>query len=253
MLISQDQSILTTLKNLESLGIEVTLCHTGKSAYETFIHNGEGYYSFCMIDIQMSKMNGITIAKKIRNFEQENKANILISIIMLTSVLNAAEKSLCLDKENCINAKFYERKPLNFEECKSVITVVLTQERKINSLIIDDDSFNLVILSRYFELNGLKCKTSKSWSAAIKILDDDLNYYNIFIVNCELKDIDCKNMIKMIREFCSSQGNNKIHIIGIYKNSNKEREYDLKIAGINKIFYRPIDYQLMLNYLKNIY
>jgi len=51
---------------LEREGVEVSLAFDGKEALEKYQAQGEGYYSFIMMDIQMPVMDGLTSAKEMR-------------------------------------------------------------------------------------------------------------------------------------------------------------------------------------------
>jgi len=54
---------------LEREGVEVSLAFDGKEALEKYQAQGERYYSFIMMDIQMPVMDGITSAKEMRIYD----------------------------------------------------------------------------------------------------------------------------------------------------------------------------------------
>jgi CheY-like chemotaxis protein len=57
---------------LEREGVHVTLACDGKEALERYKERGNDYYDVIMMDINMPVMNGITAAKKIREWEMLN-------------------------------------------------------------------------------------------------------------------------------------------------------------------------------------
>ena len=58
---------------LEQEGAQVILASDGTEAVEEYEKHQEGHFDLIMTDIQMSKMNGFTAIKKIREFEDENE------------------------------------------------------------------------------------------------------------------------------------------------------------------------------------
>jgi len=57
---------------LEREGVQVTLACDGKEALEKYKEKGDGYFNMIFMDINMPEMDGITSAKKIREWEEMN-------------------------------------------------------------------------------------------------------------------------------------------------------------------------------------
>ena len=55
----------------EREGVLVSLAKNGLEAFDKYKAQGDGYYDFIMMDIQMPEMDGFTTAKKIREYENQ--------------------------------------------------------------------------------------------------------------------------------------------------------------------------------------
>lgn len=139
LLVEDDASLGFVIKdNLEQDQMEVWLCEDGEIAFETFSNHE---FDICVLDIMLPKLDGFTLAQKIRTM---NKA---IPIIFLTA------KSMKEDKLNgfLIGADDYMVKPFNIEELLMRIKVFLKRSNKtinsdfytINSYVFDYKNLEL--------------------------------------------------------------------------------------------------------------
>ncbi len=119
-----------TIDNLKLKGYNVTHCKDGKSAVETF---GKNQFDICILDIMLPKMDGFTIAAKIRKVNQQ------IPIIFLTA------KSLLEDKIKglTLGADDYITKPFSIEELILKIEVFLKRSTFNSSSETYKDVYNI--------------------------------------------------------------------------------------------------------------
>lgn len=113
LLVEDDQNFGDVLKSyLEMYDYEVTLASDGLLGWEQF---NKGEFDLCILDVMMPKKDGFTLAKEIREKNQE------IPIIFLTA------KSLNDDivKGFKIGADDYIKKPFNSEELLLRIQAIL--------------------------------------------------------------------------------------------------------------------------------
>ncbi|MCP4457630.1 MAG: response regulator transcription factor [Cytophagales bacterium] len=115
---------LVTKEGLEEAGFEVTWCKNGEEAWKTF-----GGQDLCLIDIMMPKMDGFTLAEKIREKDE------------FTPILFLTAKSLEEDRLRGfeIGGDDYISKPFSMQELVYRLQVFLkrTGDREIAS-----DEFN---------------------------------------------------------------------------------------------------------------
>lgn len=111
---------------LKSKGFNVSLAQNGKIAFEKFTSSS---YQFCIFDVMMPEMDGISLAKEIREIDKK------VPILFLTA------KSMKEDKLEGFSAGAddYLTKPFAMEELLARITAILrrTEDDKTST----DDSF----------------------------------------------------------------------------------------------------------------
>lgn len=143
LLVEDDASLGFVIKdNLEQDQMEVCLCEDGELAYQTFESNE---FDLCVLDIMLPKLDGFTLAQKIR------VVNKLVPIIFLTA------KSMKEDKINGfqIGADDYMVKPFNIEELLYRIKVFLKRSNKS----INSDFYT--INTYHFDYKNLELKHPK--------------------------------------------------------------------------------------------
>lgn len=120
ILFAEDDASLSAIlkETLEQEGHKVFICADGLSAVETFgLHNVD----LCLLDIMLPKMDGYSVAKKIR------KQNDRVPIIFLTTKSQETDKLKGYD----IGADDYLSKPFSVQELLRKIDVFLKRSRKI--------------------------------------------------------------------------------------------------------------------------
>lgn len=118
LLVEDDQNFGDVLKSyLEMHDYDVTLATDGVQGYESY---RKGDYNLCIFDVMMPRKDGFTLAKEIREQDQE------MPIIFLTAK-NLKEDVLEGFK---IGADDYISKPFNSEELLLRIQAILRRSRK---------------------------------------------------------------------------------------------------------------------------
>ncbi|PWL33020.1 MAG: DNA-binding response regulator [Fluviicola sp. XM-24bin1] len=112
---------------LKSKGFNVSLAQNGKIAFEKF---NNGSFQFCILDVMMPEMDGITLAKEIREIDKK------IPILFLTA------KSMKEDKLEGFSAGAddYLTKPFAMEELLARITAIL---RRTGEDVKHEDSYQI--------------------------------------------------------------------------------------------------------------
>ncbi len=138
--VEDDQTLsFLTKDNLESEGYEVNHFDDGEEALKNF---SPAKYDLCILDVMLPKMDGFTLAKNIRQYDQE------IPIIFLTA------KSLKEDKIEglTIGADDYITKPFSIEELVLKIKVFLKRKYITNA----PDTDNYALGSYNFDYKNLE-------------------------------------------------------------------------------------------------
>ncbi len=106
-----------TRDNLELHGYTIDFCEDGEEGLQKF---NEGRYDLCILDVMLPKMDGYTLAKKIRAVNEE------VPIIFLTAKSTKEDKIYGLK----LGADDYITKPFSIEELVLKIEVFLKRSRQ---------------------------------------------------------------------------------------------------------------------------
>lgn len=179
ILLAEDDNNLGTLLRdyLNVKNYQATLFPDGKQAFEAF---NKEKFDICLLDIMMPETDGISLAKKIRDFDK------YVPIIFLTA------KNLEKDKIEGFSAGAddYITKPFSMEELLYRIEAVLRRTRaqaEKDDEIYKIGSFTFDPLSRILESEGKKQKLTTKESELLKLLCKNKN--NILERNYALRVI----------------------------------------------------------------
>ena len=121
LLAEDDSNLGTLLRNyLDAKNYETTLFMTGRSALEAF---SAGSFDLCILDIMMPEMDGLALAKAVRNLDPA------IPIIFLT----AKNQEDDIIEGFKTGADDYITKPFNMEELLYRIEAILRRTTNITS------------------------------------------------------------------------------------------------------------------------
>ncbi|MDE5550094.1 MAG: response regulator, partial [Bacteroidaceae bacterium] len=101
---------------LEAKGYSVTLCQDGEEGFETFL---QGSFSLCILDVMMPRMDGFTLAGKIRELNYEMPFMFLTAKNLKDDVRAGFE----------LGADDYITKPFSMEEVVFPIEAILRRVR----------------------------------------------------------------------------------------------------------------------------
>lgn len=147
--------------NLEQHGFLVDLCKDGEYALQHFI---DGVFDICILDIMMPKMDGFTVAAKIR------ERDVQIPILFLTA------KSLKEDKIRgfLLGGDDYITKPFNIEELICRIHVFV---KRSHSPVSPDEN-NVQIGKYYFDYENLLLRYEDKDKTLTQMEADILRFLN---------------------------------------------------------------------------
>lgn len=206
-----------TKDNLELKGFEITFCKDGKEGWETFSNHE---FDLCILDVMLPEMDGFTLAKKIREINED------IPIIFLSA------KSLKEDRIEglVVGGDDYITKPFSIQELVLKIEVFLKRNKistgknssktvfqigkfsfNSQSLILSSKETNKRLTSREAELLKYLCahqdKVVKKEDILMDVWDND-SYFN-----SRSLDVFISRLRKYLRDDPTIQINN-IHGIG---------------------------------------
>ena len=163
LLVEDDPNLGTLLKEyLEAKGYSTVLANDGKKGYDVFSKNK---FNICLLDVMMPKKDGYTLAKEIREIDNQ------IPIVFLTA------KSM---KEDAIEgfkvgADDYITKPFSMEELLLRIVAILRRTENVSSTESNKNNFEIGNYSfdyehRMLSLNGEEKKLTTKEADLLKLL-----------------------------------------------------------------------------------
>ena len=144
-------------KALEAESLAVDLAYDGQRGYEEAVF---GDYDLVILDLNLPKMDGITISKKLR------QEKIFTPILMLTARDTLTDKIKGLDS----GADDYLVKPFEFKELLARIRALLRRGQKEPSIKLDVGTLNLDPVSHIVNRSGQEIKLSAKEYALLEYL-----------------------------------------------------------------------------------
>ena len=186
LLCEDDESLGMLLREyLEAKGYNTTLCQDGEEGFDTFL---QGNFSLCILDVMMPRMDGFTLASKIRELNYEMPFMFLTAKNLKDDVREGFE----------LGADDYITKPFSMEELVFRVEAILRRVRgkknkessvyHIGDFIFDTQKQLLVIgdkqtklTTKENELLALLCSHANEIlqrDFALKTIWIDDNYFN---------------------------------------------------------------------------
>jgi CheY-like chemotaxis protein len=120
---------LVMSRYLDKLGVNYEIANDGKEAYQKYIEHEFGYYTFITMDIQMPKVDGITCAKLIREYEERNgNFENQIHIVFVSGNCREDEIQMITDPKGLVRGAGFFRKPIKYLDLQNTINGLLNNQ-----------------------------------------------------------------------------------------------------------------------------
>ena len=245
---------------------EIAVTNNGKEALDLYIQKGEGYFDLILMDIDMPVMDGKDATKKIRQYESENGWR-PTSIIFLTAYSESKMQQELLDPLGVYKADGFLSKPTSQDIIKRTLNEVRSKSRRKRQrkwslqsdpdlrsssgtsidrlvLLIDDDPYNLSIVSKMVTKCGFKPLEALNGKEALEIYDRYWQEISIVLTDCEMPIMDG---IKVTEEILArrkkSLRGQKLTVYGL--TGHVEFEYKKKCfeAGMKDVLEKPLTFE----------
>ena len=245
---------------------EIAVTNNGKEALDLYIQKGEGYFDLILMDIDMPVMDGKDATKKIRQYESENGWR-PTSIIFLTAYSESKMQQELLDPLGVYKADGFLSKPTSQDIIKRTLNEVRSKSRRKRQrkwslqsdpdlrsssgtsidrlvLLIDDDPYNLSVVSKMVTKCGFKPLEALNGKEALEIYDRYWQEISLVLTDCEMPIMDG---IKVTEEILArrkkSLRGQKLIVYGL--TGHVEFEYKKKCfeAGMKDVLEKPLTFE----------
>ena len=247
-------------KFLQKCGVEeIAVTNNGKEALDLYIQKGEGHFDLILMDIDMPVMDGKEATKRIRQHEAENQLK-PTSIVFLTAFSESKLQKELLDPHGVYKANGFLSKPTSqdiikrtLDEQRSKIqqmrhNVLNLSHSNINSnfpeqkvLLIDDDPYNLSIVSKMVTKCGFKPLEALNGREALELYDRYWGEISLVLTDCEMPIMDG---IKVTQEILAKQKRSlrgrKPEVYGLTGHVEAEYQKRCLDAGMKGVLEKPI-------------
>lgn len=258
-LIVDDDPILldTAVDTLIDLGL---IADSATSGYEAFNkisakHNNDKY-DIVILDYKMPDIDGLEVAKKIRE-EIDKKIPIIIVSSYDLSIIekNALEYGVNgFIYKPLFKSRLYEiiSELLNIEEKESLLADNYSNLSGMNVLVAEDNDINYEIISKLLEMNNINTERAHNGLEAYDLVKDLTNAkYDLIFMDIQMPILNGIDATKKIRALDNEISKN-IPIIAMTADAFSENISECLNAGMNSHIAKPIDMKLVLRELRNV-
>ena len=126
----------------------------------------------------------------------------------------------------------------------------INTKKKKGILIIDDDSFSILIMKTTFQKSSYRLFIASNGLEGLNIFYENYEEIGLIITDCNMPVFDGYETGKEIAKFCQKLGKNKTPIIAISGYNDDNHKYLCKEAGFEEVLLKPLKENEILDYAK---
>ena len=266
-------------------GIEdITIASNGQEAVEIFLKMGPLYFDLILMDIDMPIMDGKTSVKIIRREEKE-RGWVPVNIIFLTGFSEAKTQKEVLNEKGEYRANGFYPKPASLETIRRIVknfvssnkethlteavktetplkktdTQISTQKTSLPRsdslvLVVDDDSFNLAMVTKMLKLCKINTLEARNGQEAIQIYEENWKRISCILMDCEMPVLDGLEATQRILAKHNQRAallGKRMSIYGLTGHVGREyRERCLEV-GMKDVLEKPIKIEVLSTLLRD--
>jgi signal transduction histidine kinase/CheY-like chemotaxis protein len=257
LVVDDDPGVLIYFKEItDGLGF---YCDTAANAAEAikFVEEN-GHYNIYFIDWKMPEIDGVELAKKLKEGKYENSENVMIMI-------SSAEWQYVEKEARTAGFGKFLSKPLFPLEVEDVINNMLgmnqiTPEENLqmyagifegkNILLADDVDVNREIIQMLLEHTHLKIDCAVDGKEAVMDFSSSPEKYDLILMDVQMPEVDGYEATKTIRKF-DFPTSKTVPIIAMTANVFKEDIENCLRAGMNDHIGKPVEPEVLFEKLRH--
>ena len=259
LIVDDDEIALQTMSSeLESLGAEAELAHSGKEALEIMSrkHESGKAHSIVIIDWKMPDMDGVETIRRIR---KEIGGDIPI---LLTSVYDWSDIE---DMAKEAGAKGFISKPIFRSALYKKINSLLGTESKsvepeddhsdlagMHILIAEDIDINWMIISGMLSMIGITSERAENGRVCVeKMRTAEEGSYDLIFMDVQMPEMNGLDATREIRRLGALWASS-IPIVAMTADAFSENVTECLNAGMNGHIAKPIDMKLVIKEIRRL-
>ena len=181
----------------------------------------------------------------------------MINILQGNSVESDIKE--CLDPNGSILAQNFFRKPIDiklignlikkYERNPNFIESIIICNKKKSILIVENNESDMLVLITTFHNTEYILYTVSTGLEALHILEEKIDEICLIIANCAATICKGYEIAKKIKEYYISIDKQRIPMLAIIYFTNDENKKFCQAAGFNDVLIKPIDNNVLLNYV----
>jgi len=220
-------------------------------------------FDIAILDLEMPKMNGIDLAKVIKEDNTLKSTRIVIMASIGekgdTAHLQSIGASAYLIKpvkqshlHDCLLTVMREKQSVKRNEHAPIVTRRSISKKHLKKILIaEDNEINRAVAVGILEKLGYHAKTAENGAAAIKELSND--YYDLVLMDIQMPGIDGLETTEIIRNPTSSVKNHYIPVIAMTAHAEKNIRNKCLKAGMNSYISKPIEPEVLTKILEETF
>ena len=236
---------------LRSWGMRTEEVSDGSSALFSLssAKNSNDPYLIAFIDMQLSGMDGVTLARLIKNDDSLRD----VRLVLMTSIGDAEISRL---KEE-VDIESSIPKPIRRKMLREVLSVFddidsLSSDAglgkisdseiglgHVHALIVEDNLINLQVVSGFLKILGVRTKHVENGLKAINVLENE--YFDVVLMDIQMPEMDGIEATRIIRDQSSSVLDHNVPIIAMTAHAMQGDKEMFLDAGMNDYLTKPIN------------
>jgi two-component system, sensor histidine kinase and response regulator len=253
LIVDDDPTVLAYFREItQRLKVFCDTAEGGKEALELIKKNGA--YHIYFIDWRMPGMDGMQLARELKERIQENSV-----VIMIT----AAELGVIMDDAKKAGVDKFLSKPLFPSAVAEIINMCLTVDRRQSQsakesidgifegrriLLVEDVEINREIVKSLLEPTKLMIDCAENGLEAVRKFAEAPEKYNMIFMDLQMPEMDGYDATQCIRKLVFPQAKT-IPIVAMTANVFREDVERCLKAGMNDHVGKPIDFKEVLEKL----
>ena len=247
LIVDDNPSTLMVIKRfMESFGFRTELAETAEKAMELYHGAGQGHpYDFLVLDIRLPGMDGIELAKKLKETTGEETP----PIVMISALGNEFE----IRRAKQIGVESFLLKPIKqsllFDTIMEIFGYESTRKAQVTRtpsntddlgdtaiLLVEDNPINRMVATEMLQGSGASLDTAENGIEAVEKVK--ANHYDLVLMDIQMPQMDGYQATRSIR---TGLKHTRLPIVAMTAHAMYGDREKCLAAGMNDYISKPID------------